>query len=173
MTVLLPESKTELNSTQENMIKLKTFALSNKTIFSLSLLIFGKKNTVYHCLPEYLLIFFNTIIRCKSNVWKITYTHIWKDKLHSPVMLMVGCRSSVLCWEQGWFNLTGLEVGNYYWGITGGYFQKLFTPKCWLSDPDCWDHFIFFLYFLVSISCLFCHMTCSYESNESVPGWWK
>lgn len=38
-------------------------------------------------------------------------------------------------WEMGQF--FGHETsrdwnGNHYWGITGGYFQKLFTPKCQL-----------------------------------------
>lgn len=68
--------------------------------------------------------------------------YIRKKKINfvylSSVMLMVG--SSMPQRDRGWFYLHikphGTEDGNHYRGITGGYFQKLFTPKCRLSDPD-------------------------------------
>lgn len=64
-----------------------------------------------------------------------------------PVMLMVGCKSSVLYqpqWEMGQLDLTGLEMGTTTEASQGAIFKKLFTPKCRLSDPDSLDHLIFF-----------------------------
>lgn len=37
-------------------------------------------------------------------------------------------------WKTGKFNTAKQKLGIVYRGITGGYFQKLFTPKCKLSD---------------------------------------
>lgn len=72
----------------------------------------------------------------------------------SPVMLMV-CQSMLYQpqWELGHFceheTSQGLYGnGDHHRGIKGGYFQKLFTPKCRLFDPGYLAFLSFFFFFV-------------------------
>lgn len=58
----------------------------------------------------------------------------------------------------------GVEMGIANRGITGGYFQKLFTPKCRLSDLNSYDHW-FVCCFAICLDSLYEKMCQDDESN--------
>ena len=125
---------------------------------------------------------FNAINRCESNVWKgqmdplyvrthtHTHTHIHTCVCVCDMYMQIISASALV--RYGTVEPHWTWNGNHYRGITGGYFQKLFTPKCRLSDPDSLDHLMFFLVsfrFLFVTSLVPINLMRACQDDESNP----